>query len=41
MVNVALEIAPVSACPAGDTSGEGTITIDEILSAVNRALFGC
>ncbi len=33
--------APVSDCPPGDVNADGTITIDEILAAVNRALNGC
>jgi len=41
MVNIALGSAPLSACPAGDANGDGHITIDEILTAVNNALNGC
>ena len=41
MVNVALGIAPVSACLAGDTNGDSKITITELLAAVNNALYGC
>ncbi len=41
MVNIGLEILPVSDCPAGDANGNGTITINEILIAVNHALSGC
>lgn len=41
MVNVALELAPVSACTAGDTNLDGGITVEEIIRAVNMALDGC
>ncbi|MBZ5695507.1 MAG: DUF4215 domain-containing protein [Acidobacteriia bacterium] len=41
MVNVALEIAPVSSCDAGDANADGVMTIDEIITAVNQALSGC
>src|ERR1700687_5565534 len=41
MVNVALGLATLSACPAGDADGSGTITVDEIIVAVNSALAGC
>ena len=41
MVNIALEEAPVSECPAGDPNHDGKITIDEIIRAENNALNGC
>jgi hypothetical protein len=41
MVNIALGNAPVANCLNGDASGDGQITIDEILSAVNNALGSC
>jgi hypothetical protein len=41
MVNIALGTRNVSECSVGDTSGDGQITIDEIIQAVNRALNGC
>jgi len=41
MVNVALGDASVSACAAGDANGDGEITVDEILAAVQNALNGC
>jgi hypothetical protein len=41
MVNIALGNTPVANCLNGDTSGDGKITIDEILSAVNNAVGGC
>jgi hypothetical protein len=40
-VNIALGNTPLAACLAGDSSGDGTITVDEILAAVNNALSGC
>jgi hypothetical protein len=41
MVNISLEILPISACLAGDRDGDGMITIDEILTAVYAALNFC
>ena len=41
MVNVALGTAAGSACLASDANVDGTITVDEILTAVNNALAGC
>jgi len=41
MVNVALDLAPLAACNAGDANADGRITIDEVLTAVNNALYGC
>jgi hypothetical protein len=41
MVNIALGSATVDQCRAGDVDGNGEITIDEIIAAVNRALAGC
>ena len=41
MVNIALGNTTVCACEAGDTGGDGQITVDEILTAVNNALNGC
>jgi hypothetical protein len=41
MVNIALGLGEVDACAAGDPSGDGNVTVDEILTAVNNALSGC
>ena len=41
MANIALGTSPVTDCRRGDASGDGQITIDEILQAVNRALTSC
>lgn len=41
MVNIALGNAQVPACVPGDANGDGEITINEIVSAVNHALNGC
>jgi hypothetical protein len=38
---IALGSAEVSGCKAGDRDGDGQITVDEILTAVNNALNGC
>ena len=40
MVDIALgDHGPV--CVAGDVSGDGHITVEEIVAALNRALGGC
>jgi hypothetical protein len=36
-VNVALGVAPASACPQFDADGDGTVKVDEIVQAVNNA----
>ena len=41
LVNIALGIDSTAACTAGDLDGDGSITIDEILVAVGRALDSC
>ncbi|MGD0947071.1 MAG: hypothetical protein ABSA52_06545 [Candidatus Binatia bacterium] len=41
MVNIALGTAPVTTCEPGDANGDGHISVDEILTAVNNALNGC
>jgi hypothetical protein len=41
MVSIALGNARVDDCLAGDVNGDGMITVDEILTAVNNALNGC
>jgi hypothetical protein len=41
MVNIALGNATPETCWAGDLNGDGQITVDEILIAVNMALNGC
>jgi hypothetical protein len=41
MVNIALGNASTAACAAGDASIDGSVTVDEILTAVNNALNGC
>jgi len=41
MVNIALGTAPVSACPRGDPGGDGQVSVDEIILAVNAVLGGC
>lgn len=40
-VNIALGLAPLSACPAADPDGSGTVTVDDLIKAVNSALEGC
>jgi hypothetical protein len=41
MVNIALGSADGSACPAGVATGDGSITINELIGAVSNALYGC
>jgi hypothetical protein len=41
IVDIALGNEPVSNCVAGDVDGNGTILIDEIVTAVNAAINGC
>jgi len=41
MVNIALGSTDISACLAGDADMSNSITIDEILTAVNIAIAGC
>jgi hypothetical protein len=41
LVRVALALAALESCPAGDRDDNGAITIDEIVAAVRSALSGC
>ena len=41
LVNIALGSDLPSVCTAGDEDGNGEITVDEIIMAVNNALTGC
>ena len=40
-VNVALGLTPMSTCPPFDADASGTLTVDELVSAVDGALRGC
>ena len=40
-VNIALGNASVCACPAFDRDSDDTVSIAEIIAAVNSALTGC
>ena len=40
-VNFALNIARLDACPEFDCNGDGRITVDCLVQAVNAALHGC
>jgi hypothetical protein len=40
-INAALGLAPVSECRANDRSGDGAVTVDELLAAVSTLLDGC
>jgi hypothetical protein len=41
LVNIVLRNALLSSCEPGDSDGNGEITIDEIITAVSKALGGC
>ena len=41
MVNVALGTKDVLTCLAGDGNRNAAISVDELVTAVNRALDGC
>jgi hypothetical protein len=41
MIAIALGNLPVDDCLAGDPNGDGLITVEEIVQAVNNALTGC
>jgi hypothetical protein len=41
MVNIARGSVPIGACPNGDSQGDGVITVDDLLSALNNDLDGC
>jgi hypothetical protein len=40
-VNIALGAAQVSTCPLADANGDGAVTVNEIVQAVNNALYNC
>jgi hypothetical protein len=40
-VNIALGSAGLDTCPEFDADRNGTVTVDEIILAVNNALLGC
>jgi hypothetical protein len=40
-VNIALGSQPVDICPAFDADASGTVTVAELIRAVNNALSGC
>lgn len=40
-VNIALGNAQLSLCMPIDTSGNGTVEVNELIQAVNAALSGC
>mgnify|MGYP002262591852 CR=1 FL=1 len=40
-VNITLGILPLSECGAMDSNGDVTVTVDELVTAVTRALDGC
>ena len=40
-VNIALGTTSLVDCTSFDANGDGVVTIDELLAAVNRALNGC
>jgi hypothetical protein len=40
-VRVSIGLAPLAECAAADRNGSGTVTIDELIGAVNNASTGC
>ena len=40
-VNIALGSSSLDTCPFFDADGDGAVTINEVIAAVNRALDGC
>jgi hypothetical protein len=40
-VNISLERAPVASCRAADSDGDGTVRVNELVTAIGRALGGC
>lgn len=40
-VTIALGSSPIDGCPEADADASGTVTVDEIVSAVNNGLNGC
>ncbi len=40
-VQIVLGNLSLASCPSIDTSGDGVVTVDELIGSVNRALFGC
>lgn len=40
-VSIVLGNAPLSSCPVFDSSGDGQVTVNELIQAVNAALVGC
>lgn len=41
LIGIALGDAAGESCPAGDGNGDGQVTVDEILMAVQAGLGGC
>jgi hypothetical protein len=41
LINVALGELEVDDCLAGDANGNGAIEVDDLIAAINQALFGC
>ena len=41
LVNIALDLQTLDACPTADRNGDGRVTIDEVLLAVTHALNRC
>ena len=40
-VGIALQLQPVSGCMAFDGNGDGTVAVNELVTAVGNALHGC
>ncbi len=40
-LNISLDVFPISSCASLDQSGDGSVSIDELIAAVGNALNGC
>lgn len=41
LISIAIGVTDITACPAGDVSGDGAVTVDDIVRALTAALQGC
>ncbi|HUL98620.1 MAG TPA: hypothetical protein VLU24_04160, partial [Mycobacterium sp.] len=40
-ISIALGLDRLEHCPVADANGDGLVTVDELVSAVRAALYGC
>lgn len=41
VLTILIQSAPLAGCPAADADGNGVLTINDVIAAVNAALYGC